>query len=856
VDVFSWYNYVASIIGTQAAPAFRNVLPFQTLCNAARRTGGTVVGKIQRVRKRDGRVVPFDVEKITEAVFRAAQAVGGEDRFMAQELADVVVMFLEKSFQGDVPGIEDIQDMVEKVLIETGHARTAKAYILYRDKRARLRRQLKVHKQLKNGKSTTDLALLVDPGSKDEILPWEKGRIIQALEVEAGLSPSLASEIASAVERRVFDSGLRRISTALVRELVDNELFDRGLDAKLKKQAVIGMPRFDLDQLILLKSQENSNITANNPEAINLTIAETVLKQYALDTIFTEDVADAHLRGMVHLHDLGYPTRVYCSSHSLEYLKKYGLHLGNLDTSSAPAKHARTLTGHLNTFLASMQAYYAGALGVGYINILYAPYVEHMGHKEMVQEAQHLIFSSSQSAFSRGGQTLFLDFNVHTGVPSYLREIEAIGPGGAYTGRTYADYEETAQKFLRAMLDVWRAGDEFGHVFAFPKCDLHVNQETFDDPAQFELLKHACQVASENGTPYFVFDRDAVTLSACCRLRTTISDNFMLEHPESMRFCGFQNVTVNLPQAAYRAGKGDMDRFLEEVGRAVDVAIKAHLQKREFISKLMSGPQMPLWGIGRPAADGRPYVDLDQSTYILGLIGLNEALDYLFGRELHEGDDMLRQGLKVVSYMKFRADEASREYGLAFKLEESPAESASRRLAKVDLRQYPEAEMVVRGDRERDDCYYTNSIHLRADAPVDMLTRIIKQSKFHTMIESGAIIHAFVGEERPPWNSILNLVRKTWQNTRAAQITISPEFTICNTCKKVTDKLVEACPACESTDVYGITRIVGYFSRINNWNRSKLGELRDRHRGDYSLRGLTPPAPSDVTGSEVSGVQV
>lgn len=819
------------------------------------RTGGSDVA-IQSVKKRDGRVVSFDVEKITEAVFRAAQAVGGEDRFMARELADVVVMFLERDLKGGPPGIEDIQDMVEKVLIETGHARTAKAYILYRDKRTRLRQQLKVHKQRRNGKSSTDLSLLVDPGSRNEILPWEKGRIIQALEVEAGLSPSLASEIAGAVERRVFDSRLKRISTSLVRELVDNELFDRGLEAKLKRQAVIGMPRYDLDQLILSKSQENSNITANNPEAINLTIAETVLKQYALDTIFSDDVADAHLRGMIHLHDLGYPTRVYCSSHSLEYLKKFGLHLGNLDTSSAPAKHARTLTGHLNTFLASMQAYYAGALGVGYINIFYAPYVEHMGHKEMVQEAQHLVFSSSQSAFSRGGQTLFLDFNVHTGVPSYMRDIEAIGPGGEYTGRTYAEYEEASQRFLRAMLDVWRAGDEYGHVFAFPKCDFHVNQETFEDPAQLELLEYACQVASENGTPYFVFDRDAVTLSACCRLRTTIRDNYMLEHPESMRFCGFQNVTINLPQAAYRAGKGaGMDRFLEEVGPAVDMAIKGHLQKREFIARLMSAPDMPLWGIGQSAADGRPYVDLNRATYILGLIGLNEALDYLFDRELHEDDEMLHRGLKVVSYLKSRADEASREYGLIFKLEESPAESASRRLAKVDLRQFPEAETVVRGDKEQDDFYYTNSIHLRADAPVDMLTRIIKQSKFHTMIESGAIIHAFVGEERPPWNSILALVRKTFEKTRAAQLTISPEFTICNTCKKVTGKLLEACPSCESTDVYGMTRIVGYFSRISNWNRSKLGELRDRHRGNYSLRGMEPAA-SSVTGSGVSEVEV
>ncbi len=169
----------------------------------------------------------------------------------------------------------------------------------------------------------------------------------------------------------------------------------------------------------------------------------------------------------------------------MEYIKKYGLELNNLDTSSLPASHARTLTGHLNTFLASMQAYYAGALGVGYINILYAPYLVGMSDKELKQEAQYLIFSGSQNAFSRGGQTLFLDFNLHTGIPSYLADVPAIGPGGKYTGKTYKDYEKETQRFCKAMMDVWREGDCYGHVFAFPKMDLHINNDTFKDPAQY-----------------------------------------------------------------------------------------------------------------------------------------------------------------------------------------------------------------------------------------------------------------------------------------------------------------------------------------------------------------------------------
>ena len=786
------------------------------------------------VRKRDGRVISFSKKRIEDAIFKAAKAVGGEDRLLAEELSNVVSLYLKKNFIDKNPSIEEIQDIVEKVLIETGHAKTAKAYILYREKRTDLRSKLQVRKRVQERTDSTDLSLLVTPLAKDKILTWEKQRIAQALQKEAKITEDLSWDIASSVEQKIFRSGIGQISTSLIRELVDNELFERGLGKKLKKQAVIGMPSFDIEQLIYSKSSENSNITSNNPEAINLAIAETTLKQYMLQNIFSADVATGHLKGMVHVHDLGYP-RVYCSSHSLEYIKKYGLDLGNLDTASAPASHARTLTGHLNTYLASMQAYYAGALGIGYVNIFYAPYVEGMSFKEMRQEAQYLIFSGSQNAFSRGGQSLFIDFNIHTGIPTYLKNIPAIGPGGKPTGRTYGDYEEAAQEFTRAMLSVWREGDRDGHPFAFPKCDFHITEEGLADPKQLELLDYASQIASENGSTYFIFDRDEVTLSACCRLRTQIKDNYMIEHPESMRFCGFQNVTVNLPQAAYRAGRGNIEGVFGEIDIAMDLVFKAHLQKKEFIAKLMSKPGMPMWEVGKIAKDGRPYIDLDQATYIVGLIGLNECVQALTGKELHDDDETYKLGLKIISHMFLRAKEEEKKLGLKFSLEESPAESAARRLAKVDLKNYPAAHTVVKGNVENDEAYYTNSIHFRADADIDLITRIQKQSRFHTMIESGAIIHAFIGENKPSKEAIMKLVERTYKNTQAAQLVISPEFTICNDCSKVSRGLVEKCGHCGSSNVYGITRIVGYYSRIDNWNKSKIGELKDRQKGAYGL---------------------
>src|SRR5208283_294814 len=94
----------------------------------------------QRIQKRDGTIVDFDKSKIAKAIFSAAQAVGGKDRDMAENLADRVILYLARTYENGLLNVEQIQDTVEKVLIENGHARTVKAYILYRDQRARIRK--------------------------------------------------------------------------------------------------------------------------------------------------------------------------------------------------------------------------------------------------------------------------------------------------------------------------------------------------------------------------------------------------------------------------------------------------------------------------------------------------------------------------------------------------------------------------------------------------------------------------------------------------------------------------------------------------------------------------------------------
>jgi anaerobic ribonucleoside-triphosphate reductase len=883
-------------------------------------------------RKRDGTVVPFKREKIENAVRKAAEAVArhegtAADPTLPSRITGMVVRQLndpaniyhvaEDDHGKRVPGIEDVQDLVEVVMAEQGCTSVVAAYKRYRKQREVARQRIRVRDAKRGVGDVTDASLLlVESATNNMTLPWDRRRIVDQLVQHVGLAVEQANTIAKNVENHVITTAMKTVGTTLIREMVNNELVSLGMHEQLRDLSLYGVSRDYVERLMFTKSTENSNIVNNNPEAVNLGIAELVLKQWALDTIFTPEVKRAHDTGAIHLHDLGYPHRVYCSSHSIEYVKKYGLkNLSNLNTESRPARSASVLTAHLNTFLASMQANYAGALGIAYINILYAPYLVGMEAKELKQVAQELIFNGSQNAFSRGGQTLFLDFNIHTGVPRYLQKVPAIGPGGRYmlrlsdgtrvalaettraerdangnplmelhyddpAGRRcvlreiadpahgaihdpkveeeldlrgeaivrYGDFKKEAQEFTKALLSVWHEGDSNGRVFEFPKCDFHVSDETFTDPEQFDIFMQACELASANGSTYFIFDRDEVTLSACCRLRTTIQDNYMLRHPESMRFCGFQNVTINIPQAAYRAaraGKRGIEGLCAELDRTMELVARAHIEKKDKIAEMMKEPGRPLYQIGRVANDGRPYVSLDTCTYIIGLIGVNDAVKFLAGKEFDESPEALRMGLRIVAHMQLTAKALSKKHKMKFSLEESPAESAARRLAKTDLIYFRrEALGVIKGDSE-DVAYYTNSVHLRADAPVSLVERIRCQSLFHPMIESGAIIHAFVGEERPSAGAIARLVRETFLRTQAAQLTVSPEFTYCEDCKHTMAGLVESCHQCHSKNVVGETRVVGYFSKIHNWNKSKrYGELPARQRGRYAIESVPEPAPA------------
>ncbi|MBI2191033.1 MAG: anaerobic ribonucleoside-triphosphate reductase [Planctomycetes bacterium] len=783
------------------------------------------MAKFQTVLKRDGRAVPFDQTKIADAVYRAAQAAGGESRFVAEELAEAVTLFLEKGSDGTPPHIEQIQDLVEKVLMETGHVQTAKAYILYRERRTQIRNSLRVRKPA----GVEGAAVKVSPGTREEMAAWDREKIVLALEVEAQLDPTVAREIAAAVEQKIFSSGLTQVSTSLIRELVDNELFSRGLSATLEKQAVIGIPKFDLDQILFARGKTNHKVVTNNPEAINLAIAEHTLKQYALDEVFSAEVSEAHLSGMIHVHDLGYPTRIYMATHSLEFLKRYGLVLETIDVSSAPARHPSSLTSQLYTFLGAMQSYAAGPQGIEFLNVLYAPFIEDLSERELYQEAQRILFDGAQHAFSRGGQTLFVDLNIYPDVPGILRPLEAIGPGGKPTGRPYGSYREAAQRMARALLQVWSQGDQYGGIFCFPKCDFHVMAECFREPPARSLLYLAAELAAHNGVPVFVFDREESSRFGP-PLRLPLTPFLPISRLESLRQAALQSVTLNLPQAAYRAGGGRFEETLREVDRSVDRAVLAHLQKRKFLGRLAASSRLPLWQLGRTVRDGNVYLNLLHAPCTLGLMGLNECLACAAGQELHAGREAQTLASRILERVQERARQHEEDRGIRLCLEETPSENAARRLAFVDYKSFPLAAEFVRGDPDADEAYYTNGVKIRADSAVPFSERWRIEGQFHPWIPVHALTQAFVSDPPPRGDEIFQVLQKAYRESLVSQVAFTPTFTFCPDCRSTVRGPRERCSQCDSASVTALTRIADYFSRTSEWNRSKQAEFRSRHR--------------------------
>jgi ribonucleoside-triphosphate reductase (formate) len=665
---------------------------------------------------------------------------------------------------------------------------------------------------------TTDITLFVRT-SGDDVAKWNRQRIVEALIRETDIDVPTAESISREVERQIVSSGIGLLTTQLIRELVNARLIERGLEQARRMHAPLGFPLYDVRQLILHENKENANVP-HGPEGTNLILAEGIKREFAFHDVFSRAVGDAHIAGDIHLHGLGYVDRPYSLLHSLEYVKRFGLALPHSLTAARPARHAEVLLAHMVRFGSALQGSFAGVIAWDAVNVSFAPYLTGMDEGAVRQFAQMLIYEFSQLTGGRGGQAIFTDIHLYWEIPERLAPEAAIGPGGKPTGKTYGEYGTESRMLARALFEVFSEGDATEKPFIFPRPLVHITEGFFETSGHEDFLRLICRVAVEKGNTCFVFDRRG---AGDARKERGAK-------PWRMRCAAIQNVTLNLPRLGYRA-EGNEEKLFELVSEAMELAVQAHREKKEFMEKLLSfGERGPL-ALLTMATDGAPYLQMERAAFLTGMAGLNELVTIMRGEPLHNSAAALEFGRKIILRMNEQAEKLGKRDGLLLHLGQTPAETTTHRFARLDLRYFsPPAGRFVRGDIVRGEVYYTNSTHLSVAAPLDASERAEREGIYHPLLPGGAVTHLWLGEEPPDAEAVCRFIGEAFRRTRSRQVMLSPEFTTCRACGKTSRGRKDACPACGGGDIEGVARITQYYSGVSGWNKGKIAELRDRHR--------------------------
>jgi len=677
--------------------------------------------------------------------------------------------------------------------------------------------------------------------SKIQFESFDAEKIKESLMREVNLTSDDAQKISEKVAEKVNRIGLSFLSSPLIRELVCVTLLEHNLERERAKYTRLGLPVYDVTRMVASGDKENANLQ-HNPETIHKLAADAVFSQYALLSALPPNLADAHMSGEIHIHELEYfITRPFCQEHDLRFFLRRGLMVDGqgVHTSVAgPAKHPEVAMLHAAKALAAAQTNWAGGQGYDFFNVWLAPFMRGLSYEKVKQLAQMFIYEMSQMYVARGGQTVFSSIALECSVPKVAEDIPAVMPGGKVGPDVYGDYADEANLFFNAIMDVYLGGDFAGKPFNFPKPEVKIRPEylgRFDK----EYLK-AAALAAKFGSPYFLnlcpsYMPDIVN-SQCCRIILTPDseeeDDFRLGR---VRMGSLQMITINLPRIAYESNRNDQE-FFEILDERMDLAKEALEIKRNTIKKRLDEGALPFASMD---VDGEPYLKLGKQVLNIGFIGLNEALKAHTGEELHETQNAWRFGLKIISHMANRAEEYTKETGGRFGILQTPAESTCHRLALIDRKMFGDR-AVVQGDFNNGSPYYTNSSHVKPSADIPFGQRVKIEASFHPITRGGAIMHVWLGEANPSPEAIASLTKRIATKSLAAYFTYTKDLTICTKCQKVESGLLKICPNCGAVDpdLEWWSRITGYYQRVKGWNAGKRAELADRRR--YATGTMVP----------------
>lgn len=730
---------------------------------------------IQTVVKRDGRIVGFNEQKIMAAIRKAMLHTDkGEDSSLIEQITDHVA-YRGKSQMS----VEAIQDAVELELMKSARKDVAQRYIAYRNQRSIARKA-----------KTRDIFMSIVNAKNNDI------------------------------------------------------------------------------------TRENANMNADTPAGMMMKFASETTKPFVDDYLLSEESRDAVKHNYLHIHDKDYyPTKsLTCVQHPLDVILQHGFTAGH--GSSRPAKRIETAAVLACISLETCQNEMHGGQAIPAFDFYLAPYVR-MSYQEEVKnlekltgkDLKHLYNIEIDDYLTKDLEGLEGDARleqhainktvnrVHQAMEAFIHNMNTIHSRGGnqvvFSSINYGtDTSAEGRCIMREILESTYEGVGNGETAIFPiqiwKKKRGVNY--LPEDRNYDLYQLACKVTARRFFPNFLnldatFNQNEkwhaddperykweIATMGC---RTRVFEDRWGEKTSIARG-NLSFSTINIVKLAIECmgiedKKQRIDMFFAKLDNILQITAK-QLDERFQFQKTAMAKQFPLlmkylW-IGAEKLKPEESIEsvINHGTLGIGFIGLAECLVALIGHHHGESEEAQELGLKIVTYMRDRANGFSEEYHHNYSILATPAEGLSGKFTKKDRKEFG----IIPGVTDRD--YYTNSNHVPVYYKCTALKKAQIEAPYHDLTRGGHIFYVEIDGDATHNPSVISSVVDMMDKYNMGYGSVNHNRNRCLDCGyENADANLEVCPKCGSHHIDKLQRITGYLvGTTDRWNSGKLAELHDR----------------------------
>ena len=772
---------------------------------------------IQKIIKRDGRLADFDVDKIADAIFKAAQVLGGRDREMSVYLAKQVELYLLEVCHNQVPTVEQIQDAVEKILIENGHARTAKEYILYRAERTRVRNM--------NSKLMKIYEDLTFKEAKENEIKRENANI------DGNTAMGTMLKYGSEGAKEFYKSYVIDPKFSKAHEAGDIHIHDMDF-------YTLTMTCCQIDLVKLLQggfSTGHGHLREPNDIESYAALACIAIQS---------NQNDQHGGQSVPNFDYGMAPGVKKAYKRL-YVTNLGKMLDFLEDVEDGVERMKALAGKIEH---EHGVFPCMAWDNNYEELELAELIK------FIPEAE----AKKMQDRSRKFADKEIRRKTYQAMEAFIHNLNTMhsraGAQVPFSSINYGtDTSPEGRLVMESVMMATEAGLGNGETPIFPIQIFKVKEGVNYNPEDpnYDLFKLACKVSAKRLFPnfsfldapfnkqYYVAGRPE-TECAYMGCRTRVIGNVYDPTREIVYGRGNLSFTsINLPRLAIKA-KGDVDLFFELLDNMIDLAMGQLMERFKIQSqkKVRNFPFLMGQGIWLDSEKLGPDDTIEEvikhGTLTVGFIGLAECLKALIGVHHGESAEAQNLGLEIIGYMRKRMDEQARKTGLNWSVIATPAEGLSGRFVRIDREKYGN----IPGVTDRD--YYTNSFHIPVYYPINAFEKIRLEAPYHELTNGGHISYIELdGDPLKNLDAFEKVVRCMKENGIGYGSINHPVDR--DPCCGYTGIIDNECPQCHRKEGEGdvgferIRRITGYLvGTMDHWNNAKAAEEKDRVKHDVS----------------------